>query len=39
LPYQAGKISLHIQNLATGMYLLMLKQDDKMEHQSKLIKK
>lgn len=39
LPYQAGKISINIQNLASGMYLLMLKQDDKIVHQSKLIKK
>jgi len=39
LPYQAGKTSINISTLATGMYLLMIKQDDVMVHQSKLIKK
>ncbi len=39
LPYKAGKTSINIANFATGMYLLMIKQDNKMVHQSKLIKK
>jgi hypothetical protein len=38
LPNQTAKTSLSINNLAPGIYLLMIKQDDKMVYQTKLIK-
>lgn len=39
LPNHTAKTNLNIVDLTPGLYLLMIKQDDKMVHQTKLIKK
>jgi hypothetical protein len=38
LPNQTAKVNVSINDLAPGMYLIMIKQDDKMVYQTKLIK-
>jgi len=37
LPNQTAKANINVTNLPTGIYLFMIRQDDKIVYQTKLI--